>query len=282
MEEQPISKPILILAIIIILVITIGAIVLITNLITPKESKVQAFDDSIHNELIQNTLISRSEQAINDIVSSEHMPIQSAEEINSNILLKNMIVYLKDSNDRFYGQTFNYSSYGRFNAVIFGYDFNDYCVFCYYPNDWEAGPYLASAGDKTYATIRCNSDISNPDLPSLFIYQMDISNYPNYSTDQYLGLLEQNVRQYQNDLGYGSVNNFNIENLTLESSTKRVLSYDFSLSQYYEYKLWSTIQVSGNYMYILTVSIPKDELNDENLEIRDVIIHTYNGSEVNY
>ena len=35
-------------------------------------------------------------------------------------------------------------------------------------------------------------------------------------------------------------------------------------------------------MYILTVSIPKDELNDENLEIRDVIIHTYNGSEVNY
>ena len=170
MEEQPISKPILILAIIIILVITIGAIVLITNLITPKESKVQAFDDSIHNELIQNTLISRSEQAINDIVSSEHMPIQSAEEINSNILLKNMIVYLKDSNDRFYGQTFNYSSYGRFNAVIFGYDFNDYCVFCYYPNDWEAGPYFASAGDKTYATIKCNSDISNPDLPSLFIY----------------------------------------------------------------------------------------------------------------
>lgn len=281
MDEQPISKPIFVIAIVIVIFIAIGGIFLIINLTKSDESSVQAFDDSAHNELIQNTLLSRKEQTINSIISSSQTQSQSSEENDSYYQIKDFVVYFKDANNRFSGQTYSHSNSGNLNSLIYNYDYTDFCVGCLYPSNWEVGGYAHTAGSNTYSTVSASKDSGNHEDVSLYIYEIDISNYPNYSTDDYLHLLEDKIRNYPNELGYGSVSNFNITDSTYKSVTRKLLTYDITLSKYYAYRVWNTIEVSDDHMYILTVSIPTNKINDDTLETKDIIIHSLSGSALN-
>lgn len=281
MDEQPISKPIFVIAIVIVIFIAIGGIFLIINLTKSDESSVQAFDDSAHNELIQNTLLSRKEQTINSIISSSQTQSQSNEENNSYYQIKDFVVYFKDANNRFSGQTYSHSNSGNLNSLIYNYDYTNFCVGCLYPSNWQVSGYAHSAGSNTYSTVSASKDSGNHEDVSLYIYELDISNYPNYSTDHYLHLLEDKIRNYPNELGYGSVSNFNISDSTYKSVTRKLLTYDITLSKYYAYRVWNTIEVSDDHMYILTVSIPTNKINDDTLETKDIIIHSLSGSALN-
>ena len=281
MDEQPISKPIFVIAIVIVICITIGGIFLIINLTKSDESSVQSFDDSAHNELIQNTLLSRKEQTINSIISSSQTQSQSNEENDSYYQIKDFVVYFKDANNRFSGQTYSNSNSGNLNSLIYNYDYTNFCVGCLYPSNWQVSGYAHSAGSNTYSTVSASKDSGNHEDVSLYIYELDISNYPNYSTDDYLHLLEDKIRNYPNELGYGSVSNFNISDSTYKSVTRKLLTYDITLSKYYAYRVWSTIEVSDDHMYILTVSIPTNKINDDTLETKDIIIHSLSGSALN-
>lgn len=281
MDEQPISKPIFVIAIVIVICITIGGIFLIINLTKSDESSVQSFDDSAHNELIQNTLLSRKEQTINSIISSSQTQSQSNEENDSYYQIKDFVVYFKDANNRFSGQTYSNSNSGNLNSLIYNYDYTNFCVGCLYPSNWQVSGYAHSAGSNTYSTVSASKDSGNHEDVSLYIYELDISNYPNYSTDDYLHLLEDKIRNYPNELGYGSVSNFNISDSTYKSVTRKLLTYDITFSKYYAYRVWNTIEVSDDHMYILTVSIPTNKINDDTLETKDIIIHSLSGSALN-
>ena len=281
MDEQPISKPIFVIAIVIVICITIGGMFLIINLTKSDESSVQSFDDSAHNELIQNTLLSRKEQTINSIISSSQTQSQSNEENDSYYQIKDFVVYFKDANNRFSGQTYSNSNSGNLNSLIYNYDYTNFCVGCLYPSNWQVSGYAHSAGSNTYSTVSASKDSGNHEDVSLYIYELDISNYPNYSTDDYLHLLEDKIRNYPNELGYGSVSNFNISDSTYKSVTRKLLTYDITFSKYYAYRVWNTIEVSDDHMYILTVSIPTNKINDDTLEMKDIIIHSLSGSTLN-
>lgn len=288
MEEEPqVSKPILIIAFILIIALVVGAFFLISNLTNKDSSSSPAIFEGNHNELKQEALSERNKEqiALNQITSSvtSNSSIVNNLETSGNYLglqyINGFVKYLDNGIYKTGSQSYLINTEGKYSAITYGYDFNPYGVMCIYPASWNPVVSSFDAISNDSPVIACYED-SYTDSPALFITEIDISSNQNSTNEQYFSLLRQNIEEYFRNLGYGSASNFDTTDISLYGRTTQVLTYDASLSNYYNYKVYNTFEANGSYMYILTVTIPNDQINDDNNYILVAIINSFEGLEI--
>lgn len=288
MEEQPpISKPILIIAIIFIVTLVFGVFLFLIDITTPDTANTTEIFESDHNELRQQAIdeYTREHSSLNQITSSvtSNSSIVNNLETSGNYLglqyINGFVKYLDNGIYKTGSQSYLINTEGKYSAITYGYDFNPYGVMCIYPASWNPVVSSFDAISNDSPVIACYED-SYTDSPALFITEIDISSNQNSTNEQYFSLLRQNIEEYFRNLGYGSASNFDTTDISLYGRTTQVLTYDASLSNYYNYKVYNTFEANGSYMYILTVTIPNDQINDDNNYILGAIINSFEGLEI--
>lgn len=277
MEEEPqVSKSILILAVVIIVAIVVVGLYFIikfTNSMN-SESAVQTFEGD-HNELILEALSKHNEELalLNQVSGS------TTSSSSSYSTLKDIHSYAKYLDNGIYKtvtQTYSINESGDYDMVSYGYDGSSYGVMFIYPSTWNIVINSFDAISNDSPVITC-SESGYMSSPTAYLTEIELNSSQNYSQEQYLNLLQQEIQGYFSNLGYGSASNFNISDITLYDKTTKVLSYDASLSDYYNFKVYNAIIANETYMYVLTVSIPTDDINDDNTSLKDLIISSFEG-----
>lgn len=278
--ESQVSKPIIIItAIIMIAIVAVGLyfVIKFTSSIN-SESAVQTFEGD-HNELIMEASSKHTNEIamLNQISSSTSSSSDTS--TSSYATLKDVHSYTKYLEDGLYKtatQSYSVNSSGDYNMISYGYNYNQYGVMFIYPSTWNTSIHSFDAISNDSPVITC-SESGYMSSPSAFLTEIEINSSQNYTQEQALNLLKQEIQGYFSDLGYGSASNFNISNITLYDKTTTVLSYDASLSAYYNFEVYNTVIVDGSYIYILTVSIPTNDTNNDNIELKDLMISSFEG-----
>lgn len=166
------------------------------------------------------------------------------------------------------------------SKIIYNYNLNSDLLEITYPASWIPSIYaMEEYLTVTYCHDENDTRTFGTGLVGAVINEIDVSNYENVNNENALEILESKLIEYVNQKSeIYFVDNFETEEISTDENYYKILKYEYNQGKYYKTICYSTALVSGDYAYVLTFTIPNEDMTEENINLKDEIIKSFKFS----